>query len=468
MSETVFTESVLTYPEAFDIFEKPVQSYGIKRSSKLTLYPTNDYGSNNILQFNLENSGPSYIDLKQTTLNITCKILNKDGTPIISAQRPDQVFGTDEEDGTTEKKETGDDEPFKIMVSVANNFLHSMFSRCDITLQRSVTSSNDCYPYSSYIKSLLYNTKETQESGLTMQMFYKDTPFGIADSNPLFGYNEGLKTRSKFFQNSHQVEMSGVLKSDIMETNRFLPNGVSLSVTLYPSSPEFCLISPDIKPVPDFKIKILHASLDVTMVEPSPEILISHADVLKTKPAIFPYMKSEIKKFSIAKGLHSTEISNPFSNQIPSELIIGFVSNRSAYGDIGENPFNFKNCLLTSVRASVDGQDMGRGTLELNFQKDPEKGSYLQGYETLLGMGDNPPNTSSISRLEYPQGYTFYRYTWQGGDRVEDDILPTKRFGSLRLSFKFAEELKEPMTAVLFARFPAALKIDQNRAVFEI
>jgi len=458
MSEAVFTDSLLTYPEPFAIFEKPVQSYGIKRSDKVTFYPTNDYTTQNLLQFSIPNNGNSYIDLKQTRLNVSCKVLFKDGTPFEQTYEDDEikVIGTETPDI---KKQ--------VILSTVNSFLTSMFSRVSVSLQNgSFSSTDDSYPFTSYIKSLLYTPKEIQETTLATQMFFRDTPGTTGHINALSSTNQGLKTRAKYFDESNEVHMSGKIYNDLFDSKKFLLNSVPIDIVLQPSNCEFSLLNAD-QPKKSLKIQLSAASLDVVFVQPSPEVIISHSEVLKSKPAIFPYMRTDVKKFTLAKGLHSGEISNPFPSQLPSELIIGFVRNKAVYGDLAENPFYFGNFSLNSLRLSIDGQDMGG--FKMKFESRPEKSSYLQGYQSLFGIGENASDCCPLTPKEYHDGSTFYRYSWEGSPETDKEgVLPLRRFGNLHISFNFDEALDAPLTIILFARFPAALKIDNSRAVYEI
>jgi len=458
MSQSLLSESTLGYPEELAIFEKPLQNVGIRRTTKVRYFPTNDFTTQNLIQFSIPNNGNCYIDLKQTMLNISCKIVFKDGS---SVQVPDL-------DG--DKGGDNGDEQHLALVAPVNSFLSSIFNRCEVTLQNSgVTSTNESYQYASYIKSLLFTSKDAQESCLGQQMFYRDTPGHFEDTNWLVAGNQGLITRGTFFSASSEVDMCGPLCSDLFQTEKYLPNGVSLGITLYPTSPEFCLLSPDVNPK-QFKIVITKASLQMTLVEPSAEILVSHAEVFNTKSAILPYMRTDVRKFGLAKGLHTAEISDPFSSLIPDQLIIGLVSNKASYGSLDENPFFFHHYNLNTIRVTVDGAEMGRGTLETKFADTPEKGLYMEGYESLMGIGDNCQNVCPISRTEYADGNTFYRFQWrdEGESDSDGDVLPLRRTGHLRVFLKFDQQLPEAVSVIMFARFPAAIKIDKNRAVTQV
>ena len=318
MSETLLADAFVGYLEELAIFEKPIQNVGVRRSHCTTFYPVNDFSSQGVIQFAIANNSNCYVDLRKTQLNITCKIVARNGdiveTPKMATAQPAAAAAataaaaaatSDGEDAEASKK-SDDAGKAKIgIVGVVNNFMHSMFSRVDVALQNKVlTHSDQSYPYLAYLKTLLYSSKEEKESALQTQMYFKDTAGAVHDSNWFMGDNAGLKTRSKFFANSREVDMCGHLYSDVLEISRFIPYGVPLNITLYPSTPEFCLLSPDSDTSSgQYKVVITKASLNVCMVEVAPVILTSHANTLKTRPAIFPYSKTGQKVYNCKRCL---------------------------------------------------------------------------------------------------------------------------------------------------------------------
>jgi hypothetical protein len=343
-----------------------------------------------------------------------------------------------------------------------------MFSRVDVSLQNKVlTHSDESYPYLAYFKALLHTNKELKETTLQMGMFYKDTPGELEDPNWQLGDNKGLNKRSSFFANSHEVDMSGNLYCDVLDIYKFVPNGVSLGITLYPSTPEFCLMAPEVT-VGAYKVQITKASLSVSMVEVIPEILVSHAEIMQNKPAIFPYIKTEVKKFTLGKGQFSCTVNDPFTGRVPCELVCGLVTDVSNHGTLFTNPFMFEHTSLNFIQVTVDGHDLGQGPIVPIYKSKLETSSYIDAYKTLCGIeyGDH---FNPLSREEYMQGYTFYRFVAGSQcDSNNDDILPLKRSGNLRISLRFSNALPEPTTLIVFAKFPASVKIDKYRGVTDI
>lgn len=482
MSQAVLADSYVGYSEDLAIFEKPIQNVGVKRTHTTTYYPINDYSNQGVIQFNIPNNGAPYLDLRSVVLNVTCKIVGRNDEIIIlpkALTTPAPAASADSADSavpgrgsggagsdTSKKTEAG---KVEALVGVVNNFMHSMFSRIDVALQNKVlTHSDQSYPYLAYLKALLYTPEEVKNGTLQTSMYYKDTPGEMGSVNWWSSDNEGFKKRSKMFSTSKEVDMCGHLYSDVLEINRYIPSGVPLSITMYPSTPEFSLLCPN-NETGKYKIIITKASLDVSMIDVEPVISVAHAELLKTKPAVFPYIKTEVKKFTLARGVFSGEVNDPFNGRVPAEMICGLVSDSANHGTLTENPFLFDHCNLNFIQVTVDGQDLSQGPIQPRYAEDENLNSmYMDAYKTLRGVGGDDDITP-VSRSEYPEGYCLYRFfaepTHPGAN---DDIIPLKRSGNMRVSVKFEKQLSRPMTLIIFAKFPAALKIDKNRAVREV
>lgn len=489
MTQSVLSDSYVGYSEELAIFEKPLQNVGVKRAHTVTFYPINDYSNQGVIQFSVPNNGASYLDLRSVRLNVTCKITGKNNEPVESpvtlieraAEKEDNREGVTEgaAEGATQGGEESKEETTTAtkkaekllgIVGVTNNFMHSMFGRVDVALQNKVlTHSDQAYSYLAYLKALLYTNEEVKNSSLQTAMFYKDTEGELDDCNWALGDNAVLKTRSILFDKSKEVDMCGRLYCDILEINRYIPNGVPLNLTLYPNTPDFCLLSPLTNGSP-YKVVITKASLDVTMIDVDPLISVAHSELLQTRPAVFPYIRTEVKKFTLAKGVFSGEINDPFNGRVPSEMVCGLVSDSANHGKLWENPFMFDHMHLNFIQVTVDGQDLSQGPLQPRYALDSEglNSLYLDAYKTLDGISGEE-GVIPVSRSEYPKGYCLYRFfaepTCTGSS---DDLIPLKRTGNMRVSVKFDRQLPKPTTMVIFAKFPAALKIDKNRAVYEV
>ena len=106
---------------------------------------------------------------------------------------------------------------------------------------------------------------------------------------------------------------------------------------------------------------------------------------------------------------------------------------------------------------------MGQGPIQPRYGEDPEDSIYMDAYKTLCGL-DGDIWRAPVTRHDFPQGYCFYRFYSEALQSGNDDIIPLKRSGNMRISLKFENQLTQPTTIIVFAKFPAALEIDKNSA----
>ena len=262
--------------------------------------------------------------------------------------------------------------------------------------------------------------------------------------------------------------MCGKLACDAFEIDRLVPNGVLLQLTLYPNTPEFCLMTPDIVPIPDYKVVITKASLHIWHAEISPEIIATHSEILVSEPALFPYTKTEIKKFTLSQGVFGAELNNPFESRLPSELVIGMVSGEASHGDFQADPFLFEHNNLNFIQVTCDGEDLNNSPIMTKYSQTPEESLYMDAYKTLCGV-DGRPGENPISRRDFFHGYTLYRFVVEHEDTTNSsDVVPLRRTGNVRISMKFDKQLDQTKTVIIFAKFPAGFKIDKNRGVYDM
>ena len=355
------------------------------------------------------------------------------------------------------------------IVGVINNFLNSLFSRVDLSLQnRQLTDSDSCYPYLSYFKTLLHAPTLLKNGALQMQMYFDTPQYKTQDANWILTSDKGFQTRSGFFNGSQEVELCGRLACDAFSTTRLLPNGISMQLTLYPSAPEFCLMSPDVSPDPDYKIVITRAALQVCQISVAPEIIAAHSEILKTEPALYPLVKSEIKKFQLGQGIFSAEFNNIFENRMPSEMTVGIVSAEACHGSYTKDPLRFEHCYLNHIQVVAGGQDIGNSPMSMKYGNTPETSHYLDAYRSLSGVNGNPGEIP-FDRKSYYHGRVLYRFVVEQEDSsIGGDVMPLKRSGCTRISLKFDRQLDEAKTLIIFAQFPSGFRMKKNRAIHDL
>ncbi|GFY12761.1 uncharacterized protein F54H12.2 [Trichonephila clavipes] len=145
-----------------------------RKGQWVQFHPITNVADGGPIEFLIPGSGDAYLDLSQTQLHVRAKIFKSDGKVI-----------------TNENK-----------VGPVNLFLHSLFSQVDVCLnERTVSSSNNTYPYRAIIETLLNHGYDSKTSQLTSELYYKDTAgrMNVYDENDKEP-NEGFKSRVKFIK----------------------------------------------------------------------------------------------------------------------------------------------------------------------------------------------------------------------------------------------------------------------------
>ena len=380
--------------------------------------PSHQWTEGSVIEFNIDGSSTSYLDLRQTLLYVKLKIIKNDGADIVKDE----------------------------LVGLTNVPLHTLFSQVDLKIQQHpVSEIGNNYAYKGYLDTLL-NTTHTHE--LQKQGFVKDDP-DFDDPSPK-GTNGGLFIRSTLTTEGKEIDLIGRLALDMCQQERALLNGVPVHLKLWQNADSFRLMSP----TADFKVKITDVYLKVALVKVNPAVLLSQTGVLKDTPALYPYTKSLIKSYAMSQGQYSFTVDDLFQGEIPKQLIVGVVSSSAHHGNYKKNPYNFQHFNCNYSGFFVDGQSVPTDPLQPNYKGD----NFIDVYDRLYP--DTKQRAVEIKRAEFKNGFCVYVFDIDG-DHRDRDI----QRGHTRLELKFTDPLPEPCTVIVYAQFPALMKIDSNRNV---
>lgn len=147
------------------------------------------------------------------------------------------------------------------------------------------------------------------------------------------------------------MDIMGPLHFDLASQPKLLINGVNVRIKLEKNKEVFSLMSA----ADSYKVVIQSASLYVRKISVSPSIMIAHEKALEKSVIKLPIRRIEVKTFSLSSGLQSSTISNAFIGQLPTRMILGFVSNQSYNGNITKNPFKFQHYNLNYLAVLNNG-----------------------------------------------------------------------------------------------------------------
>jgi len=240
-----------------------------------------------------------------------------------------------------------------------NNFFHSLFSQCSISLKGvNITPSSELYPYRSYLKSLLTYGSDAANSHLTYAYWYLDEGDVLAgDPTTTSIKNKRFVKRWERQNLSKVLELCGRLHADICNVSQFLLSGVSVQIGLTKAKGYFYLMRPTTDTKTKATFKFLDAELIVRRIRPSPKIYIAHKeDLSKGFLARCNLTRFELKTFTFAGGPQAISINNAVLGMLPKRLIFTMVKNTDILGSRDSNPYNLRHYDLTNFTMYVNGR----------------------------------------------------------------------------------------------------------------
>ena len=412
-----------------DLFQLPPTQTSVEGGDWIPYKPVASINDDAPIEFHVPSHSDEYLDLSQTLIFIRAKIVQADGSKI-----------TDE-----------------MKVAPVNNFLHTMFSDVTVSLnQKIVSSASNLYPYRAYIETLFNYNLEAKSTRNQCELWFADHA-GALDDIP---NNDGFAKRGELVQKSKTFEMIGRPHCDLFGQNRYLPNGVDLSVKFVPSRAAFCIQATG---AVNFKCQIVEATLLVRKLTMSPSVLLGHAKALEKANYKLPVIRADMKCVTIPANVQSKSIANHYLGQMPTRLIIGFVTNSAMNGDQKTNPFNFTHQLLSYLSIHIDGRQIPSRPL----QPDYENENYIEAFLTTFtgtGIGFRDDGWGA-GRWHYPRGFCFYAFDLTSDLSANDMHWSLRKNGTLNIEVKFAKSLPVAVSCITFAEFQNLIEIDKQRNI---
>ena len=428
----IHNQSKESIHEGLDLFFIPPTQTAVQDGAFVEYHPLATLAPDAPIEFSISGSTTDYLDLSNTFLQLDTKLLNPDGSDIAA--------GAD--------------------VAPCNNFLHSLISQVDISLNDTViTSSENTYAYRAYLETLLDYGRECKESQLTAQLYHKDTAGHVNDTRG--ANNLGLVARRAEAAQSRVIEMMGRLHTDITHQTRYILPGVRVKIRLIPTRRTFHLMK-DAAVAEDVRAIITRASLFVRKLKLNPAVGLAHEKTLLKATAKYPIKRVVIKTFSIPTGNFGIIQDNLFLSQTPTRLVMGVVRTSAFNGSYTENPFNFQNYDINFVSLYLDGKAVPAKPLTPNFAGR----AYVRSYHSLMSsLGLNHKNEAcDISYTDYASGYTLFGFDLSPS-MLDGNQFELLKSGALRLEIKFGTPLPHPATVIVYGELDAMIQIDRSRQV---
>ena len=418
-----------------ELFAVPPTQTAINSSQWMEYRPITSLTDTGPIEFVITGSGEEYVDLSETYLQVTAKIVKPSGGDLEQTLDDNgTVNGTDAD------------------VGPVNLWLHSLFSQVDVSLNdRLVTPSMNTYPYRAYLETLLSYGPAAKESYLSAALWYKDSAGHLEDRSS----NQGFKKRQYWTIGSNQVTLIGRPHLDLCFQDRLMLNGVDIKMRLLRSKDSFNLMG-------DGHVKIEDVSLFVRKVKVDPSVQLDHIKGLERMTAKYPVSRVETKVFSVPKGNRMANQENLFLGQLPKRLVIGMIDNKAFNGDKTKNPYNFQHFDADYLALHVDGKQVPSKPLTPDFDHGLCTRSYASLFTGTGFMGHDRGN--QISCEEYSRGFTLFAFDLTA-DLDDGGHFQLVKQGNLRLELHFKTPLPETINVIVYAEFDNVIEVDKARNV---
>lgn len=364
------------------------------------------------IEFNIIGSNTDYLDLNDTLLFVSIKVLKEDETALVAADK-----------------------------CVPSDYLfHLLFKDIILSMNNEkIEGGNNHYAHKALIETILNYNKDTKNTTLSS-----------------IGYASTDTISKAWIVPSVNFNMCGSIQLDFFDQPKYLIPGVNVHLRLQRNKPSFCLKAEGVKPI----IQINDARLYIRRVKVEPSVLMGHQIGLNKRNAIYPIRKTEFVSFTISKGSSSFYKDQIFGDlRLPKFILVTFQSNAQYNGSYAEDCSVFKNLDLREITLSRNTEY--RESYTVNFAD-----NYMTAYvmSIVRNMGHLDKNLScGITPTEFKDKYPFFTFVLAPDFDIITTQLPKQ--GNLRLDIKFGTSLVEPANIIIYAVFDSEIQINKNRTV---
>ena len=423
----------------FDLFSYPEVETGVKKSFLQTFRPISSTTSKGPFTFDIPADPDKFTDAESIRLHGAMRIVGH-AAGVYSNLAADEN------------------------VSTVNNIFNSLWSSVNTQLNGTEITdpSSRWYAYKSYFENNLSYSSSSKDNILSSRGYFKDTPKKFDDVSNA-SLNIGFKDRKKLFEESKWVYFCINLHTDITTLRKYIPPNVKITMEFQRNSDAFCLLSS--KSVDDFAIELKDLRLKLYRYLPSPKVKAFYENKLRSgaKP-LLPIDRSLLKTYTVKSGTSDLSHYNIISGrQLPEQLIIGIVDETSHRGDIGKNPFNFKDFGLKEASIVVNGVHEPSEPYKLDINGGDKADLYASFLENTGVSTDD--REFGISMTDYYGGNLLL--VW---DRSPDKCNRFHRHemdsGSIDVNLKTKTPLASTVTVIIYATYSTDIQIDEDNNVF--
>lgn len=435
------TASAIVTKNELELFAtKPTQT-AIESGRIISVNPTTALANSDFIEFSIVTGNHEYIDLRETTLYIKTKITKSDGTALAEGGgAPARVYPV-------------------------NYPIGSFFRQVEVQLGgKTIGTSSNLYGYRALFQVLLNHCPDAKQHQLRAGGFYMDhsnmEETGAAIVNAT-STNKGANSRFKLSKYSRSFELEGSIHHEIFEQNKLLLSGIPLTIKLTPADANFCLMSAS--DATSYKIEFQKALLKASIKRIAPYVHKAITTRMETSNCKYPILRREMRQFQpAAHNTRSISEPNLCQGQLPRRIVLALVENQARNGALTRNPFNFKHFNVTSLKLSVNGEQLPYGELTMDFANK----NVVEAYMTLFrGCKLWPGNVSNgITMADFIDGHTIYVFNLAPDD-AGSSVFQLAKTGPVSLDMTTSEDIDPAVSIIALFEYDSFFEIDDHRNI---
>jgi len=433
--------------EATDFFTMPPLMMSEEESYLMKIHPVSSTQNEAPIIYEFEVDDNHYVDMSQTYHYVTFKIMKGDRRTEITATGNNNTIANEER------------------VCPINYFGNTAFSNVELYLNNElIESSNNLYPYKSYIKAFLSNSRDEKDNQMAASFYYEDTD-GI-DTLAIRGTmddaecsNEGMAKRFALSQLSKPFTTFSPLHLDFCAQSRYVQNKTSIKIRLSRAKPEFALIAR--LGTQNYSIVIQESYLLVRMVRPRESLRLAVEEAMENSVVKYPLKSCEMRFFTNAGTSNTISEPNLYSGHLPTRVAIGIVKTDALDGTYITSPFKFQHFNVNEIDLKVNGKSITTDPMKVNIDNDDYVLPYTMMYRSTGGF---PTNEALISYKQYKEGFFIYVFDLTEDQDHDGSHFHTPKSGILSLDLRVNQPPGAPVSIIVMLEKEILITCDKNRS----
>ncbi len=424
--------------EELRLFELPPVNASINKTFFSKTYPLNSVKEGGPIEFVINSNKEDFINLNETFIKLICSIKNKDNS---NPATPDQATPNTIPDGSN--------------VFPVNYLLGALFKDVEVYANNKIiSSSNNLYPYKSYIELMLGYDKDSKKEQASCGLYFDENT--AYDSNDAAGTNYSAKKRFGLTSYGKSFELFGRLHNDVFQQERLLPGDLPLRVRLIRNDPNFCLMAKDA--AKEYKIIIEEAILFVKRKELSEEYL----RTLDTRRNEGQLIKYPYKQILMKYSNQSPNITNLSEHRLisnsprPDRIIMGLCHAEAFNGSLSKSPFHFPNFNVESIQITSGLSDVPFSELKLDYTNNLHKEAYIALLNNTGHLFKN--HSLGITPDEFSKHVALYSFDFTKNG-VFDNTFQLSEIDTLHVDVKLKAALDHAVVMIFYMEFTQILAI---------